>query len=40
MRLRFKNDYESWIYHIHELAKQLLEKGEVEAAWKTLLQKL
>ena len=39
MRLRFKNDPESWMDHLHQWAKAELEKGEVTKAWKILLQK-
>lgn len=39
MRIRFKNDAESWLDHLHLSAKEQLEKGNVEAAWKFLLQK-
>jgi len=38
MRERFKNDRESWIDHLHLRAKEELEKGNVEEAWKFLLQ--
>lgn len=38
MRMRFKNDRESWIDHVHLRAKEELEKGNVELAWKFLLQ--
>ena len=39
IRLRFINDLESWLDHIHLLAKEKLELGEVEEAWLILLQK-
>ncbi|GAA0880556.1 flavin reductase family protein [Algoriphagus jejuensis] len=39
MRLRFKNDSESWLDHLHLRAKEELEKGNVVEAWKYLLQK-
>ncbi|MBB6328594.1 flavin reductase (DIM6/NTAB) family NADH-FMN oxidoreductase RutF [Algoriphagus iocasae] len=39
IRLRFVNDVESWLDHIHLLAKEKLELGEVEEAWLILLQK-
>jgi flavin reductase (DIM6/NTAB) family NADH-FMN oxidoreductase RutF len=38
MRRRFQNDRESWIDHLHLRAKEELEKGNVEVAWKFLLQ--
>lgn len=38
MRIRFKNDEESLVFHLHEYAKGLLETGDVENAWKALLQ--
>lgn len=38
MKLRFKNDRESLIFHLHEYAKQVLETGDIETAWKILLQ--
>ncbi|MDO8965958.1 flavin reductase family protein [Algoriphagus sp.] len=39
MRIRFKNDPESWIDHLHLRAKEELEAGNVNLAWKILLQK-
>jgi flavin reductase (DIM6/NTAB) family NADH-FMN oxidoreductase RutF len=36
--LRFKNDSESLENHLHTLAKEYLTRGEVDAAWKILLQ--
>lgn len=39
MRKRFKNDSESWLDHLHRWAKEELEAGEVNQAWKILLQK-
>ncbi|MBA4301250.1 NADH-FMN oxidoreductase RutF, flavin reductase (DIM6/NTAB) family [Algoriphagus alkaliphilus] len=39
MRIRFKNDPESWIDHLHLRAKEELESGNVSTAWKYLLQK-
>ncbi|OOG75400.1 flavin reductase family protein [Algoriphagus sp. A40] len=39
MRVRFKNDPDSWVDHLHLRAKEELEKGNVETAWKFLLQK-
>jgi flavin reductase (DIM6/NTAB) family NADH-FMN oxidoreductase RutF len=39
MRRRFQNDRESWVDHLHLRAKEELERGNVEGAWKFLLQK-
>ncbi|EAZ80321.1 flavin reductase family protein [Algoriphagus machipongonensis] len=39
IRVRFVNDKESWLDHLHLLAKEKLEQGEIEEAWKILLQK-
>lgn len=39
MRKRFKNDSESWLDYLHRWAKEELEAGEVNQAWKILLQK-
>jgi flavin reductase (DIM6/NTAB) family NADH-FMN oxidoreductase RutF len=39
MRIRFKNDPESWLDHLHLLAKEELDAGNVDLAWKILLQK-
>lgn len=39
MHVRFKNDPESWLDHLHRFAKEELEAGEVEKAWLILLQK-
>lgn len=39
MRKRFINDSESWLDHLHRWAKEELEAGEVNQAWKILLQK-
>jgi hypothetical protein len=39
IRRRFRLDEESWIDHLHRWAQQELESGEVELAWKILLQK-
>ncbi|TDQ15006.1 flavin reductase (DIM6/NTAB) family NADH-FMN oxidoreductase RutF [Algoriphagus boseongensis] len=39
MRIRFQNDPESWLDHLHRWAKEELEKGYVDLAWKILLQK-
>ncbi|MCL6260751.1 flavin reductase [Aquiflexum sp. TKW24L] len=38
MKIRFKNDRESFDFHLHEYAKQVLESGDVITAWKILLQ--
>jgi len=38
MKLRFKNDQESLVFHLHEYAKEVLEDGDIETAWKILLQ--
>lgn len=38
MRIRFQNDQASWLDHLHQFAKEALEEGEVEKAWKILLQ--
>lgn len=38
MKIRFQNDQESLAFHLHEHAKALLEDGNVEDAWKVLLQ--
>lgn len=40
MRIRFKNDPDSWLDHLHMRAKEELEAGNVDLAWKYLLQKL
>ena len=39
MRIRFKNDKDSWLDHLHLKAKEVLENGDVAIAWKYLLQK-
>ncbi|MBN3522121.1 flavin reductase family protein [Algoriphagus lutimaris] len=39
IRVRFVNDEESWLDHIHLLAQEKLRLGEMEEAWKILLQK-
>lgn len=39
MRLRFKNDFDSWLDRLHFAAKVMLEEGEVIKAWLILLQK-
>jgi hypothetical protein len=38
MKLRFKNDPESFDFHLHQYAKEVLESGDVQTAWKILLQ--
>ncbi|QDH79703.1 flavin reductase family protein [Echinicola soli] len=38
MLVRFQNDKESLIFHLHEYAKELLEEDKVEEAWLVLLQ--
>lgn len=38
LKIRFKNDDESFINHLHEYAKEVLESGDVKTAWKILLQ--
>lgn len=38
MKIRFKNDKESLLFHLHEYAKEVLEAGDIEKAWKILLQ--
>ena len=40
MQRRFRQDPESWLDHLHRWAKEELELGHVELAWKILLQKL
>jgi len=39
-RRRFPLDEESWIEHLHRWAKEELEAGNVDLAWKILLQKI
>lgn len=39
MRIRFKNDPDSWLDHLHMRAKEELEAGNAITAWKFLLQK-
>lgn len=39
MRIRFKNDKDSWLDHLHLRAKEELETGDAATAWKYLLQK-
>ncbi len=38
MRIRFQHDRESYVNHLHQYAKEVLELGDVEMAWKILLQ--
>ncbi|MBD8487438.1 flavin reductase family protein [Echinicola sp. CAU 1574] len=38
IRIRFQNDEESLIFHLHEYARELLQEGKTEEAWKVLLQ--
>lgn len=38
MKQRFIHDPESFVFHLHEYAKEILEQGNVETAWKILLQ--
>ncbi|MEY2704563.1 MAG: hypothetical protein RL407_625 [Bacteroidota bacterium] len=40
LKKRFHMDPESWVNHLHHWAKEELEAGHVELAWKILLQKL
>ncbi|MCU0399689.1 MAG: flavin reductase family protein [Algoriphagus sp.] len=40
MKRRFHLDPESWLDHLHRWAKEELEAGNVDLAWKILLQKL
>ncbi|GAB2496622.1 flavin reductase family protein [Algoriphagus taiwanensis] len=39
MRIRFQNDADSWTDHLHRWAKEELDAGNVDLAWKILLQK-
>ncbi len=39
IRVRFVNDEESWLDHIHLLAQEKLMQNEIEEAWKILMQK-
>lgn len=39
LRLKYKDDKEKFLKHLHLYAQELLEKGDVETAWKILLQK-
>lgn len=38
-KVRFQNDEESFVFHMHQFAKEKLEEGFAEEAWKILLQK-
>ncbi|MEN2283556.1 flavin reductase family protein [Algoriphagus sp. SE2] len=38
MKIRFQNDPDSWVDHLHLLAKEALESGDLEKAWLILLQ--
>jgi flavin reductase (DIM6/NTAB) family NADH-FMN oxidoreductase RutF len=40
VKRRFRLDTESWLDHLHRWAKEELESGNVELAWKILLQKI
>jgi flavin reductase (DIM6/NTAB) family NADH-FMN oxidoreductase RutF len=40
MKRRFRLDADSWVDHLHRWAKEVLEAGEVDLAWKILLQKI
>ena len=40
IRRRFRLDAESWTDHLHRWAKEELEAGNVDLAWKILLQKI
>ena len=40
MKTRFKNDQESYLFHLHQYAKEVLDAGDVDKAWKILLQGL
>lgn len=39
-KLRFRNDPEGFYFHLHQLAKEVLETGDVRQAWIILLQRL
>ncbi len=39
LRIKYKDDRESYSKHLHLYAQEILEKGDVETAWKILLQK-
>ncbi len=38
MKIRFQNDEESLVFHLHQYAQELLREGKVALAWKVLLQ--
>lgn len=38
LKVRFKNDKESYAFHLHQYAQQLIVDGKVDDAWKVLLQ--
>lgn len=38
MKVRFQNDEESLVFHLHQYAQELLKEGQVATAWKVLLQ--
>ena len=38
MKMRFKNDAESYYFHLHQFAKEVLELGDLRKAWLILLQ--
>jgi flavin reductase (DIM6/NTAB) family NADH-FMN oxidoreductase RutF len=39
MKTRFRNDPESYYFHLHQYAKEMLESGDVRQAWLILLQR-
>jgi flavin reductase (DIM6/NTAB) family NADH-FMN oxidoreductase RutF len=39
MRKRFKNDPESFYFHLHQFAKEVLEAGDIRKAWLILFQR-
>jgi flavin reductase (DIM6/NTAB) family NADH-FMN oxidoreductase RutF len=39
IRVRFRNDQESFQFYLHKLAQEFIEKGNTKDAWKVLLQK-
>jgi flavin reductase (DIM6/NTAB) family NADH-FMN oxidoreductase RutF len=39
IKVRFRNDQESFQFYLHKLAQELIEKGNTKDAWKVLLQK-
>ncbi|WP_143962103.1 flavin reductase family protein [Litoribacter populi] len=38
IRTRFQNDQESYLFHLHQLAQEYILQGDVDGAWKVLLQ--